>query len=57
MNAVDRNVSGSSRNELIPMIVSRCLASMPTVLENALNTIATSTAVMVSTSSPVMPPA
>ena len=36
MNAVDRNVSGSSRNVLMPMIVSRCRASMPTVFENAL---------------------
>ena len=56
MNALDRNVSGSSRNVLMPMIVSRCRASMPTVFEKALNTTAISTDATISTRTPATPP-
>ena len=44
MNAEDRNVSGSSRNMLRPMMVSRCRTSMPIVLDSALKTVPSSIA-------------
>ena len=50
MNVVDRNVSGSSSSVLSPMIVSRWRTSMPTVLDSALNTVPSSTAMTISTS-------
>ena len=43
MNAVDRNVSGSSRKVLMPMIVSRCRTSMPRALDSAPKTVPSST--------------
>lgn len=56
MKAEDRKVSGSSRKELIPMVLSRCLISMPTALEAAPKTVPSSTDASSSTSNPPIPP-
>ena len=42
MNAVDRNVSGSSRNMFSPMMLSRWRTVMPSTLDSALNTVPSS---------------
>jgi hypothetical protein len=56
MNADDRNVSGSSRNVLMPMMDSRWRTSMPIVLEKALKTVPSSTEATISRAVPPTPP-
>ena len=52
MNAEDRNVSGSSRKMLSPMMLSRCRTSMPSALDSAPNTVPSRTEATTSTTGP-----
>src|SRR4029079_4201677 len=56
MNADERNVNGSSRKMLSPMMVSRWRTSRPIVLESAANTTPTTIDATTSTTSPSTPP-
>lgn len=56
MKADERNVSGSSRKVLMPMIDSRCRTSMPIALDSAPKTVPSRIAQTNSTSRPPAPP-
>src|SRR5439155_22130053 len=56
MNAVDRNVSGSNRKTLSPMMLSRCRSVMPNTLDSALNTVPSSIEVTTRSTGPAGPP-
>jgi hypothetical protein len=56
MNAVDRNVNGSSRKMLRPMIDSRCRSVMPNTLDSAPKTVPSSMATTTSAIGPTGPP-
>jgi hypothetical protein len=56
MKALDREVSGSSRKALIPMIDPRSRTSMPSALDSAPKTVPSSTEASTRTVIPPMPP-